>query len=116
MDVSFEEQKVDTVVADLNRMKQGKPYLIVSKPALTIPSPGKPDHKRRQVYLEKERRKEHHRFDGRLNQATNFISSQRHLLQRGKGSLSPRFDHDIRMGCWRCNVPDGGCQGHWNRH
>ena len=26
MDVSYEEQKVDTVVADLNRMKQGKDY------------------------------------------------------------------------------------------
>lgn len=24
MDVSYEEQKVDSVVADLNRMKQGK--------------------------------------------------------------------------------------------
>jgi hypothetical protein len=53
MDISYDEQKVDHIIADLNRMKQGNEPDWIIRPLLTSSSSGQPDHKRREIYFSK---------------------------------------------------------------
>lgn len=80
MDVSFEEQQVDTVVADLNRMKQGMKCRVMFSMELTVFSSGKFDHQCHKVYLKEEGKKKYNCVYGRISKTTHLISSQRRLL------------------------------------
>jgi len=51
MDISYDEQKVDHIIADLNRMKQGNEPDWIIRPLLTSSSSGQPDHKRREIHF-----------------------------------------------------------------
>jgi hypothetical protein len=53
MDVSYDEQKVDYIIADLNRMKQGNEPDWITRPLLTSSSSGQPNHKRCEIYISK---------------------------------------------------------------
>lgn len=51
MDVSYDDQGVDHVIADLNRMKQGNKLDLSLKIFTDLVSAGKPDHERHQVHI-----------------------------------------------------------------
>lgn len=64
MDVSYEKQQVDNVVADLNRMKQGMACPSIVGLALIALSSRKSHYQRHQVYVEEKGRKKDNRIRG----------------------------------------------------
>lgn len=81
MDVSYDEQQVDTVVADLNRMKQGNRLSILHILTLTIHSPCQSDHQRYKVHLQEERREKYYRLHGRIRRAAYVVPPERYIFQ-----------------------------------
>jgi PAS domain-containing protein/NTP pyrophosphatase (non-canonical NTP hydrolase) len=114
MDVSFDEEDVEHVVADLNRMKQGKNRMFDHVALADVSSSCEPDNERCQVHIQKKWRAQNHSVHGCFRRASYFLSTQRYLLQSGPGIVSYRFNCEFRMGKRRSSIPHGCCQRQWH--
>jgi PAS domain-containing protein/NTP pyrophosphatase (non-canonical NTP hydrolase) len=75
MDISFEEQGVDYVIADLHRMKQGNESYLLLRNMLMLASLGQSDNQCDKVHFEEEGRQENYRLNGCIHQATYVVST-----------------------------------------
>ncbi len=76
MDVSYDENNVDHIIADLNRMKQGTQLDCKESGSIAnLESFGQSDYKRRQVYIKEERREENNCLHGSFQRPADFIST-----------------------------------------
>jgi hypothetical protein len=66
MDVSYDEEKIEHVVADLNRMKQGTSSTCSDSIQADSHSARQPNYERRQIYIQEEWGTQDHCIHGRL--------------------------------------------------
>ena len=92
MDVSYDEQKVDHIIADLNRMKQGNELNWITRPLLTSSSSGQPDHKCREIHFSEAGREENHSLHGCFYGTTNFLPTERNIFRTRQGNIPHRLD------------------------
>ena len=97
MDVSYDEQKVDYIIADLNRMKQGNEPDWIIRLWLTITSAGQPNHERCEVHFSEAGREENHSLYGCFYGTTDFLPTERYIFRTRQGDIPHRLDQIRRF-------------------
>ena len=75
MDISFEEQGVDYIIADLHRMKQGNEPHCLLRRLLMLASPGQSDYQCDKVHFEEKGRQENNGLNGCIYQPAYVVSA-----------------------------------------